>query len=233
METLFMVFMAFAAIVCVFAVVVVLRDVIKDMVDSRKEKKAAEAPCEACPQEEPAPAEPAVAEPAVAEELVESVAVAEEPVPESEEGKISFEANTKDTLEEKYLRLSSECKAYYDEIVKYAANAEGAKRVKNARYEEYKVGNSRIVRVLIKRDVIQCEFTLVNSEFRNYVNENKISVKQSATIIKVTDEEAVTAVKNSIDIAMKAIAEEKEYKRQLAREKRRAKRQSAENGQTT
>lgn len=233
METLFMVFMAFAAIVCVFAVVVVLRDVIRDMVDSRKEKKAAEAPCGACAQEEAAaPAEPAPAEPAPAEELVESVAVAE-PAAESEEGKISFEANTKDTLEEKYMRLSSECKAYYDEIVKYAANAEGAKRVKNTRYEEYKVGNSRIVRVLIKRDVIQCEFTLVNSEFRNYVNENKISVKQSATIIKVTDEEAVTAVKNSIDIALKAIAEEKEYKRQLAREKRRAKRQNAENGQTT
>ena len=238
METLLMVFMAFAAIVCVFAVVVVLRDVIRDIADSRKEKKAVEAPCAACPQEEsaapaePAVVEPAVAEPAPAEELVESVAVAE-PAAESEEGKISFEANTKDTLEEKYMRLSSECKAYYDEIVKYAANAEGAKRVKNTRYEEYKVGNSRIVRVLIKRDVIQCEFTLVNSEFRNYVNENKISVKQSATIIKVTDEEAVTAVKNSIDIAVKAIAEEKEYKRQLAREKRRAKRQNAENGQTT
>ena len=94
METLFMVFMAFAASVCIFAVVVVLRDVIRDIADSRKEKKAAEAPCEQAPQEEPAPAEPAVAEPAVAEpapaeELVESVAVAEEPVPESEEGKIS------------------------------------------------------------------------------------------------------------------------------------------------
>ncbi|MGN1078140.1 MAG: hypothetical protein ACI4ST_06450, partial [Candidatus Gallimonas sp.] len=165
METVFMVFMAFAAIVCVFAVVVVLRDVIKDMSASRKQKKgAADEPCEKAPQEETA----APAEPAAAEEIAESVAVAQEPVSETEEGKISFEANTKDTLEEKYLRLSSEYKAYYDEIVRYAANAEGAKRVKNTRYEEYKVGNSRIVRILIKRDVIQCEFTLVNSEFRNY-----------------------------------------------------------------
>ena len=83
------------------------------------------------------------------------------------------------------------------------------------------------VRLLIKRGIIHCEFILQNSDFKNYVNENKISVRQSATTMLVESAATVDAVKNSIDIAVAAILEEKEYKKQLAREKRRAARNSA------
>ena len=99
---------------------------------------------------------------------------------------------------------------------------EGSKRVKNVRYEEYKLGNQRLVRMLIKRGVIHCEFILHNPDFKNYVNENKISVRQSATTMRIDNRETVDAAKNSIDIVVAAIAEEKEYKKQLAREKRKA-----------
>ena len=60
-----------------------------------------------------------------------------------------------------------------------------------------------------------------NMNFKNYVAENKISVRQSATVIKVTDGVVVQTVKDTIDIVVKAIAEEREFKKQLAREKRR------------
>ena len=140
---------------------------------------------------------------------------------------VKFAAGQKQTLEEKYLELSPEARGWYDEIMKYAANVEGSKRFKNARYEEYKVGNSRIIRMLIKRGVINCEFALHNQNFKNYVNENKISVKQSATTLLIEGPETVEAAKNSIDIVIAQIAEEREYKKQLAREKRKAAKEAA------
>jgi hypothetical protein len=172
------------------------------------------------PVEEPAP-EPV-------EELAEKVEA--EVVPEDDEGTVKFSAGQQQTLEEKYLALSAQARGWFDEIIKYAAAVEGSKRFKNARYEEYKVGKNRLVRLLIKRGIIHCEFMLQNSDFKNYVNENKIAVRQSATVMRVESEATVGAVKNSIDIAVAAIAEEKEYKKQQARERRKAAR-ALENAQ--
>jgi hypothetical protein len=92
------------------------------------------------------------------------------------------------------------------------------------RYEEYKIGSSRIVRLTIKRGIVHCEFMMQNTSFKNYVAENKISVRQSATVIKVTSDEVVQTIKDTIDIVVKAIGEEREFKKQLAKEKRRARR---------
>ena len=172
------------------------------------------------PKVEPA-VEPAV-EPLVEKEEPADVADSADP-----DGTISFSLGQQQTLEEKYLALPAEQRGWYDEIMKYASLVEGSKRFKNARYEEYKVGKNRIVRMLIKRGVIQCEFILHNSDFKNYVNENKITVKQSATTMLIESAETVNAAKNSIDIVVAALAEEREYKKQLAREKRKAARLAA------
>ena len=257
MEILFMVFMVVVSIMALFAVMVVFRDVVKEILLARRERennareqqKAEPAPApveEPVAEPEPAPAvveEAPAEEPAVVEEPVEEPA-AEEAAPEAvaeeapaeetaeaedEEGTITFSAGQRQTLEEKYLDLSSEARGWYDEIIKYASVVDGSKRFKNVRYEEYKVGKNRLVRVLIKRGVIHCEFILPNSDFKNYVNENKISVKQAATTMRVENAATVDAVKNSIDIAVAAIAAEKEYKKQQARERRRAARAAAEN----
>ena len=257
MEILFMVFMVVVSIMALFAVMVVFRDVVKEMLLSRREREnnareqqkaePASAPVEEPVAEpEPAPAvveEAPAEEPAVVEEPVEEPA-AEEAAPEAvaeeapaeetaaaedEEGTITFSAGQRQTLEEKYLDLSSEARGWYDEIIKYASVVDGSKRFKNVRYEEYKVGKNRLVRMLIKRGVIHCEFILPNSDFKNYVNENKISVKQAATTMRVENAATVDAVKNSIDIAVAAIVAEKEYKKQQARERRRAARAAAEN----
>ena len=76
--------------------------------------------------------------------------------------------------------------------------------------------------MLIKRGQIVCEFIMYNSDFKNYVNENKVAVKQAATVIKITDEAAVQAAKDSMDIVVNTINEEKEYKKQQAKERRKA-----------
>ncbi len=251
MEILFMVFMVVVTAMALFAIMVVFRDIVNEIILSRKEREkatkeileqaerivAAQRALEPAPVaavaepapiveepvvEEPVVEEPVVEEPVVEEPAVEEPAAEEAPAEEDDEGKISFSKGQQQTLEEKYLALTSEQKGWYDEIIKYASVVEGSKRFKNIRYEEYKVGKNRLVRMLIKRGVIQCEFILHNSDFKNYINENKISVKQSATTMLVESAATVDAVKSSIDIVVAAIAEEKEYKKKLMREKRKA-----------
>ena len=196
------------------------------------------------PEPTPAPApepepEPEVVEEPVQEEIPEEAVAApaeepaEEPTEEAEaeeedEGAVTFVASKSETLEEKYLALSADEKRYYDEILFHAAGKENARRFRNVRYEDVKIGQTRLVRMRIKRGVITCEFTLYNTNFKNYINENKLSVKQAPTVLKITDEAAVRAAIDSIDIVVNNIAEEKEYKKQLAREKRKAARLAAQ-----
>ena len=235
MEILFMVFMVFVSVMCLFAVLVVLRDIVREMVESRRQSRearqvAAQAPVAKveAPVVEAKPEPQVVIEEVKVEEpvKVETPAAQEVACADAQNGNVVFSAAERLTLEQKYTQLSKKDKARYDEIVNYAKKVEGNHCFKNERYEEYKVGKNRLVRMLIKRGIIVCEFILQNSEFRNFVQENKISVKQSATTIKIVDESSVAAAKSSIDIAVVAINEEKEYKKQLAREKRRAKNQA-------
>ena len=224
MEVLFMMFMVVVSIMALFAVAVVLRDIVKEILLERRDRDAARAAV--APVVEPVKvAEPVVEPVAEPEPVVEPEPVAEpavEPTPEEDDGTISFAAGQQKTLEEKYLELTPEARGWYDEIIRHASIIEGSKRFKNTRYEEYKLGNSRLVRMLIKRGIIHCEFILHNSDFKNYVNENKISVRQAATTMRIDSRDTVDAAKNSIDIVVAAIAEEKEYKKQLARERRKA-----------
>ena len=148
---------------------------------------------------------------------------------DEEKPNVAFSTNAKDTLDEKYSALSKEQKAFYDEIVSYASNKEDAKQFKNLRYEEYKIGKARLVRMLIKRSQVVCEFIMYNSNFKNYVNENKVSVKQAATVIKISDAASVQAAKDSMDIVVKTINEEKEFKKQQAKERRKAARLAKQN----
>ena len=220
----FMVFVVITAMFAMFAMLIVVRDIARESAN-KKQQPAPQvivqtvAPEKKVEKKEVAP---------VKEEVKEEVAVAVADATDDED-KVSFSASNQQTLEEKYLELSAQAKGWYDEIAKKATVVENSKRVKNARYEEYKVGNSRIVRLLIKRGVVFCEFKLQNSEFSNFVSKNKISVKQSATLIKIVDDAACDVAKNTIDIVLQQIEQEKQYKKQLAREKRREKREQENN----
>ena len=250
MEILFMVFMVVVSIMALFAVIVVLRDIVKEILASKKEKpnnsavaiQQAERIVETTSPSEDysvATVEKAHEEQTVEEKKEESADLELEAKQQPDEpqgnteGTISFAMGQQQTLEEKYLALSGEARAWYDEIIKYASAVEGSKRFKTARYEEYKLGKNRLVRLLIKRGIIHCEFILHNSDFKNYISENKISVRQSATTMLVESARSVDAVKNSIDIVVAAIAEEREYKKRLARERRRARGASETLAETT
>ena len=165
-------------------------------------------------------------EPAAAETVATSN---EEDKPESD---VNFSTD-KLTLEEKYLKLPAETRAYYDDIVCYAMSIEGHKRYKKAAYEEYKIGKNSLVKIKIKNDVIVCELLVPNLDFKNYVSDNKIDVRQAATVIRVTDEASLEAVKGSMNIVLKEFEKEREYKKEKAKMRRRERRAQTKNVNAT
>jgi hypothetical protein len=215
--------LALATVIGIFAMLILLLNIVRELRKKGKAEGSAVAPivqvvtpsvaAPVAPSEEKAVEQVVVpvAE-AVEESAVEEVVVAEDTV--------TFSSDKTLTIDDKYLELGANDKKNYDEIIAYASKVEGSRRFKNARYEEYKVGKNRLVRMLIKRGVVVCEFILPNNDFKNYVNENKLKIKSAPTVLKITDAESVQVAKDSIDIAIKAIEEEKEYKRQQTRERR-------------
>ncbi len=160
--------------------------------------------------------------------VAEPTPVAEEPDADESEEEVSFDAERKSlTLAEKYAELSPAERDLYDAVVAKAAAVDGVKCYKNARYEEYKCGKMRLVRLQIKRGVIVCEFILYNDDFKAYISENKLKIKPAPTIIRVVDNASLQIALDSIDMVVDDVEAEKEYKRQQARERRRAARAGA------
>ena len=235
MTALIYIFIIMAVMLGMFCMFVIARDVVLDEKERREKKNNQNAVSVVKPSEVVKPAD-AVKPAEVAEVLsVAPNAAAEEVAPTTvnDDSAVVFSTATQ-TLEEKYLELTPEYKGYYDEIVKCAMAVEGSKRIKNANYEEYKVGMSRLVRLKIKRGIVVCELVISNLTFKTYVNDNKVAMKQAPASIKVIDAAACAAVKDSIGIAVKAIEEERAYRKEQAKIRRRERRLEArENASTT
>lgn len=207
-----------SVVIAMFTMLILLRQIVKEISAKNKLQCSADRESIAPIVQVVTPA-PVVPTPEATVEKPVIEPIAEETV--ATEDRVIFSSTKTLTIDDKYLELKPEYKKYYDEIVKYASNVEGSRRFKNARYEEYKVGKNRLVRMLIKRGTIVCEFILPNSDFKNYVNENKLKIKSAPTVLKIIDQNSVQIAKDSIDISIKAIEEEKEYKRKISRERRR------------
>ena len=231
-------FMIFLCMLCLFSVLVIARDIVREAAgQSRKKKNDKEENVVTVIKEV---AVPVVKEPEVVvkEEPVVTPAptpapVVEEDIPapveiveEHDESEVTFN-KTRLTHSEKYEALSSLYKEFYDAIVKYALTKEGVREFSNNNYTDYKIGANRLVRMMIKRGEIVCEFIFIDRDFKAYANENNVKMKPAATSVKINEPSAVGVAKDGIDRVCQQIEEEKEYKKQLAREKRREQRQKA------
>lgn len=243
LQAVVVVFMLFLCSLCLFAVVVIVRDMIYENAKTRRARaredrdyervlKALEEAADKTPEAIPVVAQPVVVEApeptvVVVEAPAAPVAPAEEApaleVPAEDDGAVAFSANTL-TMEEKYATLSSEFKRYFDEIIKHALSKEGVKESKHNSSYDYKIGAYRVVRMMIKRGEIVCEFNFIDRDIIDYANASNVKMKQSATTIKVLEASAVGVAKDGIDLVCTQIAEDKEYKKELAREKRKEKR---------
>lgn len=229
LQYVIIIFMLFLCVLCLFAVLVIARDVVVETVKRRKGKDEENDAAPVVIVKEVAAAAPVVEtakepEPVkVPEPAPAPVAEAKSEEPEAEEddeNAVTFSTTHKLTMEEKYSTLSSEYKSYFDAIIKHALSKDGVKENKNTGYYDYKIGSARLVRVAIKRGEIVCEFIFIDPDFKNYADNVNVKMKQSATKIKVTEPSAVGVAKDGIDLVSQQIAEEKERKKALAREKR-------------
>lgn len=241
MELVILILLLAVAVAAGVAVITVLHRVTKE--DERILAEQAAATAAVAETTEAAEEDGAATEAVVAEEVEESTPVgaeetSAEEATEADEAdeatetelngdSVTFSA-AKETLSQKYDALPDELKDYYGQIVATASAVEGNRCFKNDRYEEYKVGKNRIVRLLIKRGVIVCEFVIANNDLRNYMSDNKLKLKQAPTTLKVFDEATLAAAKATMEIAVKAIEDEKAYKKEQARAKRKAAKAAAE-----
>lgn len=248
LQAVIIVFMLFLCALCLFAVVVIARDIIHESAENKRARESQnnsnlKDPVQVVVQPvmptPVAPAEP-VAEPVVEpvaepEEKVEEVAEAKEEVVEDEDGEVAM-AEDPDavtfsrgslTIEEKYATLSTEFKRYFDDIIRHALSKDGVKEMKNPNAYTYKIGAYKVLRLSIKRSEIVCEFYFIDKDFAEYSSASEIKMKKSATTVRVTEGSAVGVVKDGIDLVCNQIADDKERKKEIAREKRREKRRLA------
>ncbi len=238
MELVILILLLAVAVAAGVAVITVLHRVTKE--DERILAEQAAATAAVAETTEAAEEDGAATEAVVADEVEESTPVGAEEISaeevteadEATEAEVNGDSVTfsaaKETLPQKYDALPDELKDYYGQIVATASAVEGNRCFKNDRYEEYKVGKNRIVRLLIKRGVIVCEFVIANNDLRNYMSDNKLKLKQAPTTLKVFDEATLAAAKATMEIAVKAIEDEKAYKKEQARAKRKAAKAAAE-----
>ena len=231
LQAVVVIFMLFLCALCLFAVVVIARDIVRESASNKKDADAQKSTEEKEPVQvvvqpvlSTAVPAPVVEEPVapVAEEpvapIMEEVATAE--TNDSVSGVVFSKVSL--TMAEKYAALSSEHKRYFDQIVKYALSKEGVTEAKYNSAYDYKIGTYRVVRMTIKRGEIVCEFNFIDRDFKNYASEASVKVKTAGTTVKVTEKLAVGVVKDGIDLVVTQIAADKEYKKALARERRKA-----------
>ena len=225
-------FMIFLCMLCLFSVLVIARDIVREASSQSRKKKndkeenvvtvIKEVAVPVVKETEPVKEEPVIAPTPVIEEVPAPVEIVEE----HDESEVTFN-KTRLTHSEKYEALSSLYKEFYDAIVKHALSKEGVKEFSNNNYTDYKIGANRLVRMMIKRGEIVCEFIFIDRDFKAYASENNVKMKPAATSVKINEPSAVGVAKDGIDRVCQQIEEEKEYKKQLAREKRREQRQKA------
>lgn len=236
LQAVIVVFMLFLCSLCLFAIVVIVRDIIHENAKTKRERERDELRDKL----DSAQLSELIAMAAAKAEVKEDVTTEDEPQevvaePEVESAPEETEQTVEDenavvfsrqslTLEEKYATLSTEFKRHFDDIIKHALAKEGVRELKYGNYYDYKIGSYKVLRITIKRGEIVCEFQFLDRDFMNYANASNVKMKQSATSVRVTEPSAVGAVKDGIDLVVSQIAEDKEYKKNLAREKRREKR---------
>lgn len=236
METLLcaviIIFMLFLCALCLFAVLVIARDIITES-SARRRREEERKSTELKKDEEPKCETVAVSElEAPAEEENEETKPSDKTQTDEDsddENSVTFSKSLNMTMESRYAALSSEFKSYFDEVVRHAMSKEGVKVNETTSYYDYKIGAKRVMRISIKRGEIVCEFTFIDRDFNTYAHANNVKLKPSATSIRVTEASAVGVAKDGIDLVCAQIAEEKEYKRELARAKRRERRRQKAN----
>lgn len=136
------------------------------------------------------------------------------------ENAVAFEKNNV-SLEERYEALSSQQKAYFEDICRYAKEKTDVKENRRENYIDYKTGSYRVLRLTIKRGEIVCVFNFMDRDILNYAKAENAKVKRAPTTVRVVEASDVGVAKDGIDLVCRQIDEDKALRKRLALEKRR------------
>lgn len=232
LQIMIVLFMFFLCTLCLFAVLIIVRDILRENKALRQERLNEASPKNNLIQQDTENVDTAVAddgtdipkEPELNGDASDNASVTVDT--DKDEGAVSFNRVSM-SIEEKYNALSSEFKRYFDDTVRYVLAKDGVKEFKHSSSYDYKIGAYKVLKIMIKRNDIVCEFQFIDNSLNQYVTESNVKIKQSATQVKISDASAAGAVKDGIDLICKQIETDKERKKELAKEKRREKRKAA------
>lgn len=246
LQVILIAFMFFLCALCLFAVVVIVRDIVYESAKNRRDREKEDRLERLEVQErlklyEANRATEQAEKSSNMPEEAEKIATAPEKADEADDAEVADETDEDAvsfnrvnlTLEEKYATLSSEFKRFFDDIVKHAEAKDGVKEFKKSGSYDYKIGAYKVLKLTIKRGEIVCYFNFIDRDFNSYANESNVKIKQSATVVRVLEASAVGVVKDGVDLVCQQIAEDKDRKRALANEKRREKRRLQKEQQFT
>ncbi len=214
MEGLIIFFMIFAGLVCAFAVFTVVHDFYKERTDVSKKQKGLNEKEEKEAQVREIPATAVATVPVAVNEP-------EEAINDQPENGVWIARAADKTHVDKYADLAAEARARYDEIKAYAMNKQDVVARMGVRAEDFRIGKRMVARLIIRRDIVCCEYLILHRDFNGFIADSKVNVKHAAAVIKIDSDEAVAVAKSSIDLAVREIEEDKRLRLEMQKARRR------------
>ena len=145
-----------------------------------------------------------------------------------DEGAVIINAGEKKTLWESYDELSKEQKGFFDGLRKAAQEKTGSREFESSVQLSYVLFKDKLMRIQIKRGVVEAIFMLMDSTFKQMQNAGDIKLKETKTVVKIENDAyyalALETLNKKYDLIVEQKAEREEQKRQERLEKSRQKR---------
>ena len=237
METWIIIYIIFAILICVFAMVYVAKEFVYDAIERRREmrrERAAEKNAENAENAFSAdyaivpkgmmlvPVDYAIkSEVSVTQtDISPNEAVKEAPLPETDENAFVVSRAETMTIDEAYAKLSREQKKYFDGLLSYALSKENAAKYPSKTEISVRANRKPLIRIFVRKGVTVASFRLENDlmkEFRKNGAEAKITVRD--TKINIVNSAAYETAKGLIDVAVENNKREKEAAEEARRKR--------------
>lgn len=147
---------------------------------------------------------------------------------------VVFESNKnqKITFADKYAALPNEARGRYDEIVSYILAHPDCRKIEASGAVMFKCKTDKLMRAVIKRDVVVLNFMLANTDLNRFVKAGGVKkIKISPVTIRLESADDLALAKQTADITLENLHAEQQYRKERALEARRERRKRKEQTQ--
>ena len=145
-----------------------------------------------------------------------------------DDGAVIINTTEKKTLWESYKELSEEQKNYFDGLRKAAQEKTGSREFESSVQLSYVLFRDKLMRLQIKRGVVEAIFMLMDSTFKQMQNSGDIKIKETKTVVRLENGAyyslALETLNKKYDLIVEQKAEREDKRRKERLEKSRQKR---------